>query len=98
MSRRCDITGVGAQVGHHVSHANNKTLRRFQPNLQRRGLLSDALGMLVTLRVSNAGLRTVEKHGGLDAYLLATANSRLTDETLKIKKRVQSAISSKQPA
>ena len=73
MARRCDITGKGVLVGNHVSHANNKTKRRFLPNLQVTSLLSDALGQLVKLRLTVNAIRTIEHNGGLDAYLLSTA-------------------------
>ena len=68
MARRCDITGKGVQVGNHVSHANNKTKRRFMPNLQVTSLLSDVLGQLVKLRLTVNAIRTIEHNGGLDAY------------------------------
>src|SRR4029079_371214 len=72
MSRVCELTGKGRQVGHNVSHANNKTKRTFLPNLQNVTLLSDALGQSVKLRVSTHGLRSVEHVGGLDNWLLKT--------------------------
>ncbi|MEQ8369500.1 MAG: 50S ribosomal protein L28 [Alphaproteobacteria bacterium] len=92
MGRRCDITGKGVLVGNNVSHAHNKTRRRFLPNLQSRRLLSDALGTGIKLRVSSNGLRTVEKKGGLDAFLLNTADRNLTETALRLKRRVRHAI------
>ncbi|MCY4500373.1 MAG: 50S ribosomal protein L28 [Alphaproteobacteria bacterium] len=80
MSRRCAITGKGVMTGNNVSHANNKTRRRFLPNVQSRTLLSETLGESVRLRVSGHGLRTVEKNGGLDAFLLGRPDSKLTVE------------------
>ena len=91
MARRCAITGKGVQVGNNVSHANNKTKRRFLPNLQETSLLSDALGVSVKLRLSTNAVRTVEHNGGIDAYLLGTADSKLTAEARKLKRRVEKA-------
>ncbi|HVI87363.1 MAG TPA: 50S ribosomal protein L28 [Dongiaceae bacterium] len=91
MARRCAITGKGVQVGNNVSHANNKTKRRFLPNLQETSLISDALGQAVKLRLTVNGIRTIEHNGGIDAYLLGTADSKLTTEALKLKRRVEKA-------
>jgi large subunit ribosomal protein L28 len=88
MARRCIITGKGVQVGHNVSHANNKTKRRFLPNLQVTSLLSDALGAPIRLRLSTRGIRTIEHNGGIDAYLLGTSDSRLSTEARRLKRRV----------
>ena len=88
MSRRCQITGKGVLTGNNVSHANNKTRRRFLPNLQETALLSDALGASVRMRVSTRGIRTIEHNGGLDAYLLGTPDRRLPPEARVIKRRV----------
>ncbi|MFZ5792662.1 MAG: 50S ribosomal protein L28 [Pseudomonadota bacterium] len=92
MARRCPLTGKGVQSGHNVSHANNKTKRRFLPNLQQASLLSDALGAVVHLRLTVNGLRTVEHNGGIDAYLLATPNGRLSDEARRLKRRIEKAM------
>jgi len=91
MARRCAITGKGVQVGNNVSHANNKTKRRFLPNLQETSLLSDALGLSVKLRLSTNAVRTVEHNGGIDAFLLGTNDSKLTAEALKLKRRIEKA-------
>ena len=88
MSRTCELTGKGRQVGHNVSHANNKTKRVFLPNLQNVTLISDALGKGVKLRVSTHGLRSVEHNGGLDNWLLKTADANLSDNARKVKKEV----------
>ena len=96
MARRCDLTGKGVMSGNKVSHAHNKTRRRFLPNLQYKSLLSDALGRAVRLRISQHGLRTVEKKGGLDAYLLATKNAALPLRALRIKRQVLKAQASRQ--
>ncbi len=91
MSRRCDFTGKGVQVGHHVSHANNKTKRRFMPNLQEASLLSDTLGVRVQLRLSTNALRSVEKRGGLDAYLLSTPAAKLGEKAQVLRRRIKRA-------
>lgn len=91
MSRRCAITKKGPLVGNNVSHANNKTKRRYLPNLQVTSLLSDALGRTVRLRVSTRGLRTIEHNGGLDAWLLAARNRDLDQDLLRLKRQVERA-------
>jgi large subunit ribosomal protein L28 len=91
MSRRCQITGKGVLSGNNVSHANNKTRRRFLPNIQNASLVSEALGQVVSLRVSTRALRTVEHNGGIDAFLLGTPNSKLPAEALVVKRRIQRA-------
>ncbi|MCY3670644.1 MAG: 50S ribosomal protein L28 [Alphaproteobacteria bacterium] len=91
MSRRCAITGKGVMTGNNVSHANNKSRRRFLPNVQSRTLLSEVLGEAVRLRISGHGLRTVEHNGGLDAFLLGRPDSRLTVEARRIKRRIEKA-------
>jgi large subunit ribosomal protein L28 len=96
MARRCAVTGKGVLTGNNVSHANNKTRRRFLPNLQETSLLSDALGRMVRLRLTTHALRTIEHNGGLDAYLLGTPNSRLTDETRRLKKMIAKAAEARQ--
>ncbi len=88
MSRRCQITGKGVLTGNNVSHANNKTRRRFLPNLQESSMLSDALGADVHMRLSTRGIRTVEHNGGIDAFLLGTANRKLPPQALVIKRRI----------
>jgi len=75
MARRCAVTGKGVQVGHNVSHANNKTKRRYLPNLQRTSVLSDVLGS-VRLRITAAAIRTIEHKGGIDAFLHEHAGSQ----------------------
>ena len=73
MSRTCIVTGKRVRVGHNVSHANNKTNRRFLPNLQVVSLLSDTLGQSVRMRLSARGIKTIEHAGGFDAFLLKVA-------------------------
>jgi large subunit ribosomal protein L28 len=91
MSRRCEITGKGVQTGNNVSHAHNKTRRRFVPNVQKTSLLSDALGP-VRLTVSVAAIRTIEHKGGLDAFLMDTPDAKLAPEAQKLKRRVKRAL------
>jgi len=93
MSRRCDLTGKGVLTGNNVSHAHNKTRRRFLPNLQKTSLLSETLGTTFQLRLSASALRSVEHKGGLDAFLLDTRDEDLTTEIRRIKKRVKKAAS-----
>ena len=88
MSRRCQITGKGVLTGNNVSHANNKTRRRFLPNLQDASLLSEALGQHVRLRLSTRALRTIEHNGGLDAFLMTTPARKLTEEAQALKRRI----------
>jgi len=95
MARRCAITGKGVQTGNNVSHANNRTRRRFLPNLQETALMSEGLGVAVRLRLSVNGLRTVEHNGGLDAFLLSTADVKLPEEALKVKRRLKKALAAK---
>jgi large subunit ribosomal protein L28 len=98
MARRCAITGKGVLTGHNVSHANNKTKRRFLPNLQETALLSDTLGQQVRLRLSVNAIRTIEHNGGLDAYLLATADAKLPAEARRLKRRIAKAAEKKAEA
>ncbi len=91
MARRCQLTGKGVQTGNNVSHANNKTRRRFLPNLQRATLISDALGERVRLRLTTHALRTVDRRGGLDAYLLATKDDKLSLAVRRLKRRIRKA-------
>ena len=91
MSKRCQITGKGVMSGNNVSHANNRTRRRFLPNLQRTSMNSEILGRKVTLRVSTSAIRTVEKHGGLDAFLLQARNAELADDARALKREILAA-------
>jgi large subunit ribosomal protein L28 len=98
MSRRCEITGKGVLSGNNVSHANNKTRRRFLPNMQDASVMSDVLGAPITLRVTTRGLRTIEHNGGIDSFLLNTAASKLPPEAKAMKKRIQLAAAKKSAA
>lgn len=88
MARRCELSGKGVLRGHNVSHANNKTRRTFEPNLNDVTLSSDALGQSFRLRVSAHALRTVDHRGGLDAFLAKQPDATLSDRALKIKRAV----------
>jgi large subunit ribosomal protein L28 len=91
MARRCGITGKGVLTGNNVSHANNKSRRRFLPNLQETSFFSDVLGTSVQIRISTNGIRTVEHNGGLDSFLLGTPNRNLPPEAMTLKRRIQKA-------
>ena len=89
MSRICELTGKGRQVGNNVSHANNKTKRVFLPNLQNVTLMSDGLDRSFKFRVSTNGLRSVEHVGGLDNWLLKTSDEKLSDTAVKVKRELK---------
>ena len=95
MARRCALTGKGVQTGNNVSHAHNKTRRRFLPNLQVTSMFSDALGTVVRLRLSTQSLRSVEHRGGIDAYLLDARDADLSADALRIKRRIKRAMEAK---
>ena len=88
MSRVCELTGKGRQVGNNVSHANNKTKRTFLPNLQNVTLISDTLDRGVKLRVSMSGLRSVEHVGGLDNWLVKTSDDKLSLAARRLKREI----------
>ena len=91
MSRRCELTGKGPMTGNNVSHANNKTRRRFLPNLNEVTLQSEILGRGVKLRTSAAALRLVDHRGGLDAFLAKAKDSELSSNALRVKKEIAKA-------
>ncbi len=91
MGRHCALTGSKVSYGHNVSHSNRKTARRWQPNLQKVTLRSDALRRTLRLSVSTRALRSIQKRGGLDAFLLGTSDSALPPEALKLKHEVRKA-------
>lgn len=88
MSRVCELTGKGPMSGNNVSHANNKTKRRWLPNLNDVTMTSDVLGQSFKLRVSAAGIRSVDHRGGLDAYLAKAKDDELSARALKIKREI----------
>jgi large subunit ribosomal protein L28 len=91
MARRCGITGKGVMTGNNVSHAHNKTRRRFLPNLQGTAMMSDALDRMVRLRLSTHALRTIEHRGGLDAFLLEARDQELSQDMVKLKRQIRRA-------
>lgn len=88
MARRCELTGKSVLVGNNVSHANNKSKRRFLPNLKKVSLISDALQRTVRLRISVAALRSVEHRGGLDAFLVKAENDELSRRARTLRKDI----------
>lgn len=91
MARRCGLTGKGVLTGNNVSHAHNKTRRRFLPNLQETSVLSESLGQSVRLRLSTRAIKTIDHKGGLDAFLLDARDIELTPRLRRLKKRVRAA-------
>ncbi len=91
MSRRCELTGKGPMVGNNSSHANNKTKRRFLPNLNDVTLQSETLNRGIKLRISSHALRSVDHRGGLDAYLAKAKDVELSPAALKVKKEIAKA-------
>ena len=91
MTRKCDLTGKLVVTGNNVSHANNKTKRRFIPNLQNVRLNSDKLGKKIKFRIATSTLRTVEKNGGIDSFLLNAFNKNLSSDARKYKKSISKA-------
>ena len=93
MSRKCAVTGKKPMVGNNVSHSNRKTKRRFLPNIQETGLFSEALQKVVRLKISANGLRTIDKKGGIDAFVTGTAKTKLEPELRTLKGQVEKALS-----
>ncbi len=92
MSRRCELTGKGVMVGNNVSHANNKTKRRFLPNLNGVTLLSEVLDKTFKFRISAAALRTVDHRGGLDGFMAKAKDNELSEKALKVKREIEKAL------
>ena len=88
MSKVCEISGKKPMTGNNVSHANNRTKRRFIPNLQNVKLYSGTLQKYINLNITIRTMKTVEKNGGLDSYLIKTSNRNLADKAIKIKKQI----------
>ena len=88
MSKVCEISGKRPMTGNNVSHANNRTKRRFIPNLQNVKLYSGTLQKYINLNITIRTMKTVEKNGGLDSYLIKTSNKNLADTAIKIKKQI----------
>ena len=91
MSRRCELTGKGVMVGNNVSHANNKTKRRFLPNLNHVTMLSEVLDKSFKFRVSAAALRTVDHRGGLDGFMAKAKDNELSEKARRVKREIQKA-------
>ncbi len=98
MSRRCELTGKGARVGHKVSHSNIKTKRRFLPNLCNVTFISDALGRNVRLRVSTNALKSVDHNGGLDAFLIKAKAANLSPRALELTRQIEKKVGTSAPA
>lgn len=94
MARRCELTGKGVMTGNNVSHALNRTRRRFLPNLVNVTLMSEALGRSVKLRISANALRSVEHRGGLDAFLLKASDDDLSPNAQSLKREIRAALAS----
>ena len=95
MARVCEVTGKKPHFGNKVSHANNKNRRRWQPNLQVCSFPSEILGKPVTLRLTANGIRTVEHNGGIDAWVMGSRKSRMSEEALKVRKAMEKAMARK---
>lgn len=93
MSRRCELTGKGVMTGNNVSHAKNRTRRRFLPNLNNVSLVSESLGRTFKFKISSAALRTVDRKGGLDPFLLEAKEGNLSSTAVKVKKEINKALS-----
>jgi large subunit ribosomal protein L28 len=91
MAKRCRLSGKGVLTGNNVSHAHNKTRRRFLPNLQETTVMSQALDEKVRLRISMQALRSIDHRGGIDAYLLASRDVDLDPQLRRLKKRIRRA-------
>ena len=98
MSRRCDFTGKGVQTGNNVSHANNRTRRRWLPNIQETALMSDVLGGPVRVKLSTAAIRTIEHNGGMDSFLLGTPDRKLGPDAMTLKRKIKKAMADKAAA
>jgi len=98
MSRRCELTGKGLLVGNNVSHANNKTKRVYRPNLQTLSLASEALGNSYKLRISMNALRTLDRQGGLDPFLMNAKDGLLSERALRLKRAIAKKLAAKSAA
>jgi len=98
MARRCELTGKGVMTGNNVSHAHNKTRRRFLPNLVNVHLMSDVMGASYRFRISTQALKSVEHRGGLDAFLLKARDAELSEKARKLKKQIRRRLAEKAEA
>ena len=92
MARRCELTGKGVLSGHNVSHANNKTKRKFRPNLAEVSLISDKLDRTVKLRISKHALRSIDHNGGLDNFIVKQDDEKLSERALRLKREIRRVI------
>lgn len=88
MARRCAVSGKGVLVGNNVSHANNKSRRRYLPNLQHRRLYSETLKQQFRVRLTVAAMRTIDKHGGLDGFLVDSTRADLPSDLARVQERI----------
>lgn len=95
MAKRCDLTGVGVMTGNNVSKSNRRTRRDFLPNLKETTLKSDALGANVTLKIATGTLRTINKYGSLDSFIINYRFCKLTDTAKKLRRKIEKALVSK---
>ena len=98
MARRCELTGKGVLSGHNVSHANNKTKRKFRPNVSDVAVISDKLNRTVRLKISKQALRSIDHNGGLDTFLLKQADDKLSLRARRLKREVARAFAAEQKA
>ena len=98
MARRCELTGKGVLSGHNVSHANNKTKRKFRPNVSDVAVISDKLNRTVRLKISKQALRSIDHNGGLDTFLLKQADDKLSLRARRLKREVVRAFAAEQKA
>ena len=98
MARRCELTGKGVLSGHNVSHANNKTKRKFRPNVSDVAVISDKLNRTVRLKISKQALRSIDHNGGLDAFLIKQADDKLSLRARRLKREVVRAFAAEQKA
>lgn len=91
MARRCELTGKGVLTGNNVSHAKNRSRRRYLPNLQQVSLMSDALGQTVRLRITRHAQRTVDHRGGLDNFLAKATDAQLSLRVRRLKREIEKA-------
>ena len=98
MARRCELTGKGVLSGHNVSHANNKTKRKFRPNVSDVAVISDKLNRTVRLKISKQALRSIDHNGGLDAFLLKQSDDTLSLRARRLKREVARAIAAEAKA
>jgi large subunit ribosomal protein L28 len=96
MARRCELTGKGVLSGHNVSHANNKTKRKFRPNLAEVSLMSDKLDRTVKLRISKHALRSIDHNGGLDNFIVKQDDEKLSERALRLKREIRKVIKAAQ--